>query len=679
MSWSFVGAGTLDEANNTGTMTAAVPAGIAENDLLLIAVYIRDATLRTPTTPSGWTIAAQDNGSNGSLTLYYKLAGVSESSVTVSTPGTNTAGNTQLCQMVAYRGNATASPLGNIGSFATWASATNLGPITGLTPATAGSLLIVLGAKQNDFGGTVSLLTDANATFAEAIFAESTLGTDAGMEMQHAFLTGTPTIGSKTFTDSVASAGAGKGVMVTFKPAATGSPQALSGSVTGKALVQGKNLLQYATPTAAQLSLDDNVVDTTMTGGPFNNTQAIYVQTPGVLSRATVNIVMPELVLGVQYRISCYVKMDDGGAPVLDNGSTSATDFNLRIHGQFTNDQAVVHVGDNVYRIAGTKVAGTGSFEINGIVKLATHSTRTFKVTGYQLEVDPGSTTFLVYNNGASAPQLTAAMKLTGSDTATGTVSGTLPVKRPLVGSVTSTGTVVGSLGVLGQTSLVGAVTGTGTVTGALKVARPLSGGVIGNATLSAVLTKAVRMVGAATGTGTAAGTVHRDVGFSGSITGTATADAAFAGTSTMSGSVLGTLTVTGTLGLKLDLVGNLTGKLVVATPNMDGGGLPPSAFATTSGLLGDRMFGADDTTTRYGFIQTSFFGSARLRGSATLAFLQDVQSTYFATATVRGGSVIRASPSAGLLPVGASLFVVTNPDNTSTERAGYASTGVVK
>ena len=90
MSISFVAAGTSVTGANP---TVPVPAGIAANDLLIIFT----TGTATPTTPTGWTqLAAQ--GTNRFITVLYKYAGASESSVPLTL-----AGSTSRCSMVAYR------------------------------------------------------------------------------------------------------------------------------------------------------------------------------------------------------------------------------------------------------------------------------------------------------------------------------------------------------------------------------------------------------------------------------------------------------------------------------------------------------------------------------------------------------------------------------------------------
>jgi hypothetical protein len=91
MAISFVAAGAVDISANA---TAAVPAGIEKNDLLLIVT----TGTATPTTPAGWTqLAAQ--GSGQFLTVLFKFASASESNVSLTQSGA-----TSKVVMVAYRG-----------------------------------------------------------------------------------------------------------------------------------------------------------------------------------------------------------------------------------------------------------------------------------------------------------------------------------------------------------------------------------------------------------------------------------------------------------------------------------------------------------------------------------------------------------------------------------------------
>jgi hypothetical protein len=94
MAITFVAAGSIDTGANP---SVTVPAGYQANDLLLIVT----TGSTTPTTPSGWTLLAAQGtvASNVSITVLYKFAASSESSVALTMAGT-----TSKAVMIAYRG-----------------------------------------------------------------------------------------------------------------------------------------------------------------------------------------------------------------------------------------------------------------------------------------------------------------------------------------------------------------------------------------------------------------------------------------------------------------------------------------------------------------------------------------------------------------------------------------------
>lgn len=101
-------------------------------------------------------------------------------------------------------------------------------------------------------------------------------------------------------------------------------------------------------------------------------------------------------VLG-DHALSVYVRMDDGaGPPVFGNLATPTSglnDFALVIAGgiAMANTQ-VEDVGGGLYRVRSWRNIPSGN--TFGVVKYATNSSRTFKVTGYQLETGVAATAY---------------------------------------------------------------------------------------------------------------------------------------------------------------------------------------------------------------------------------------------------------------------------------------------
>lgn len=94
--------------------------------------------------------------------------------------------------------------------------------------------------------------------------------------------------------------------------------------------------------------------------------------------------------------ISAVVQMDDGGAPVF--GATAAeplSDFAFVMGSDPFVPNFVQHIGGGRYLVAATATVGTTNLSGNGVIKYATNSPRTFKVTAYQLEAGPFSTSYI--------------------------------------------------------------------------------------------------------------------------------------------------------------------------------------------------------------------------------------------------------------------------------------------
>src|SRR3990172_210450 len=230
MAWSFVNLGALGNANNAASVTAGLPASTISNDLLVILAYSRDGSVRTPDLPAGWSEGARfDGGStNGEIALFYKVHDGSEANTAVAFSGAGSSGVTEMVRMMAFRGNAISSPLGDVGADSSWSAAQNIGPITAVTLTTAGQLLLVCAARQNDMNANtagnsanVDVLSGDSQSWVEAMEWGATLGTDGGMVVDYAFTSGTPSITDKTFTNNNTTTAAGCGFMVAFKPLIT--------------------------------------------------------------------------------------------------------------------------------------------------------------------------------------------------------------------------------------------------------------------------------------------------------------------------------------------------------------------------------------------------------------------------------------------------------------------------
>ena len=230
MAWAFVNVGGRAAGNNSSSLTANLYTNNAAGDLMVIVAYARGTGTtapKSPTTPTDWSEAARYDGSYtyGHIAVFYKVHDGSESNTAVDFSGTGGSGSSEMVAMFGFTGNhpTQASVLGTVGSDSYWSAAQDIGPVTGLTPADSDCLLLVLAARQQDMGTNgdstvVSVLSGDSQTFYEIFETGTTIGSDCGIVVDYAFMTGTPTITDKTFTNSDTQTAAGCGMMVTFKP-----------------------------------------------------------------------------------------------------------------------------------------------------------------------------------------------------------------------------------------------------------------------------------------------------------------------------------------------------------------------------------------------------------------------------------------------------------------------------
>lgn len=100
--------------------------------------------------------------------------------------------------------------------------------------------------------------------------------------------------------------------------------------------------------------------------------------------------------VGTAYTFSAFVRMDDENAPNPGEGTTQdpTKDFVLVADAQAGSDHVVTDLGGGLYRVSYTKTNASGNTAY-GVIKYPGHSARTFKVTGYMLEVGSQPTSYI--------------------------------------------------------------------------------------------------------------------------------------------------------------------------------------------------------------------------------------------------------------------------------------------
>lgn len=126
----------------------------------------------------------------------------------------------------------------------------------------------------------------------------------------------------------------------------------------------------------------------------------------------------PSVTSGTTYVFSCFVRMNDGGAPVFGSSSNSnpANDFVLNVGGTVPSPLTYVveDYGGGLYRVWGTAAAAATN-QYAGVVKYGTNSARGFSTSGWQFELGSRPSSYIP----TGASQVSRSIDLhsiTGSD-----------------------------------------------------------------------------------------------------------------------------------------------------------------------------------------------------------------------------------------------------------------------
>mgnify|MGYP003666878304 CR=1 FL=1 len=92
---------------------------------------------------------------------------------------------------------------------------------------------------------------------------------------------------------------------------------------------------------------------------------------------------------GTEYTLSAFIKMDDNSVPI------PVTDFLIVLSGTaFASGYNVESYRNNIYRVSVSGTAGASN-TANGILKIASHSTKGFAISGFQLEQGSYATSYI--------------------------------------------------------------------------------------------------------------------------------------------------------------------------------------------------------------------------------------------------------------------------------------------
>ena len=217
--WSFVGVSAVVETLTT-TLNLTEPAGVADGDLLIATIASR-TTATTAISNTGWTAVNSQNTNNTTASTSGIASGTMLYQVRAGTPDlsfTLPAGiSVALGRIVAYRGNATTTPL-DVSTAATTAAVTTACSWTGLTTTQDDDLIVamVAGGQEAAWSAFNNVTTPIGASGAtdtasapsptawiERADSLTTNGADTSLAIFDAVRTGTGATGNLTATASV--------------------------------------------------------------------------------------------------------------------------------------------------------------------------------------------------------------------------------------------------------------------------------------------------------------------------------------------------------------------------------------------------------------------------------------------------------------------------------------------
>lgn len=215
MAISYVAAGAAASADGTAP-TPALPAGLAADDAMVTVFYSREATDGTVSISAGWQEIYNDRSAGGLLGVWTRPYQTGDEAPTFTLTN-HAAGDDCIGHIAAWRSARPAQPVSLPGTIGTFASAADIGAITGIT-VPIGAVVVVVGGKLDDWTSVATLSGDG-LTWAEIGETVSIAGSDAGLVWDYAINGASATaVADKTFTVTGGTSQASKGVMFAIAP-----------------------------------------------------------------------------------------------------------------------------------------------------------------------------------------------------------------------------------------------------------------------------------------------------------------------------------------------------------------------------------------------------------------------------------------------------------------------------
>jgi hypothetical protein len=151
---------------------------------------------------------------------------------------------------------------------------------------------------------------------------------------------------------------------------------------------ESTNIFTYSEGDLAQYTIVSNVQNAATTIVGF--TDSIEYYQSGVDSYAYKSYA---LTTALAYTYSAFIEMDDGDPPI-PGADSSSGDFSIAMDSILASDFTIKHIINSIYRVNTTHVAIAGT-QFVGIVKYTNQSSRTFRISGIQLEQNAFATSYI--------------------------------------------------------------------------------------------------------------------------------------------------------------------------------------------------------------------------------------------------------------------------------------------
>lgn len=154
------------------------------------------------------------------------------------------------------------------------------------------------------------------------------------------------------------------------------------------------NRIPYSDPTDLEQIPAKSNVTIAAAGGVSGNFSGGVVFADNSISRYA--YFQPMLSPTTEYTISAYIRMEDGGEPVVGIRPDTG-DFCLVIDGHYVTIPAQIRdLGDGLYRVSSQRLTADPVNLLNcGVAKYTSSSARTFQVSGFQVEEKPYATGYM--------------------------------------------------------------------------------------------------------------------------------------------------------------------------------------------------------------------------------------------------------------------------------------------